>query len=96
MERAKTILEANNILGDHILEEKEEWFYQWADNYDVWNDNSYTPTKEIEMEGSRTFTSDTDVFNLTKTKHNGKSITRIVSEVSTLNKSAFYISERQS
>ena len=44
--------------------------------------------------GSRIFTSDTDIFNLTKTKHNGKLKTRIVSEVSTSNKSNFYISKR--
>ena len=45
---------------------------------------------------SSTFTSDTDVFNLIKIKHNVKSKTRIVSEVSTSNKSDFYIVEYQS
>ena len=35
VEHANTVLESNNILGAHVLEEKEEWFYQWADNYDV-------------------------------------------------------------
>ena len=35
VERANTVLESNNILGAHVLEKKEEWFYQWTDNYDV-------------------------------------------------------------
>ena len=34
---------------DSVQEEKKEWFCQWADNYDVWNNNSYTPTKEKKM-----------------------------------------------
>ena len=91
VERVTTELEP-----DSVLEEKEEWFYQWADNYDVWNNDSYTPTKSTEMRGSHTFIGDTGIFNLTKTKHNGKLKTRIVSEVSTSNKSDFYINERQS
>ena len=86
VERVNTELEPNNV-----LEEKEEWCYQSADNYDVWNNNPYTPAKGNEMGGSHTFNVDTSVFNLTKTKtkHNGKSKTRIVSEVSTSNKSDF-------
>ena len=72
-------------------------FYQCANNYDVWNSDPYPPAeKGIEIGGSHTFTGDTDVFNLTKTKYNGKSKTRIVSEVSTSNKSDFYIGKRQS
>ena len=39
-------LKSNNILGAHIVEEKEGWFYEWADKYDVRNDYSNTPTKE--------------------------------------------------
>ena len=35
VERANTVWEANNILGAHVLEEKKEWFYQCANNYDV-------------------------------------------------------------
>ena len=89
VEHANNVLEPNSILGARILEEKEEWFYQQADNYDVWNNDSYKPTKGNEMGGSYTFTSDTDVFSLTKTKHNGKSKTRIVNEVSTSNKLGF-------
>ena len=96
VEFANTVLKANNILGVHVMKEKEELFYQWADNYDVWNSDSYSPTKGIKMGGSHTFAGNTDVFNLTKTKHNGKSKTRIVSEVSTSNKLNFYIGERQS
>ena len=96
VEHANTVLKPNNILGIHVLEEEEEWFYQWTDNYDVWNNDSYTPTKGIKMGDSCTFTGDTGVFTLTKTKHNGKSKTRIVSGASTSNKSDFYISKRQS
>ena len=58
-----------------------------------------TPThlrKELKWGGSHIFTGDTDDFDLTKTKHNGKSKTRIVSEVSTSNKSDFYINKHQS
>ena len=86
----------NNTLGAHVVEEKEGWFYKWADNYDVWDDYSYTPMNENEPVSSHTFTGDNSIFKLTKTKHNGKSKTRIVSELSTSNKSDFYIGERQS
>ena len=101
VERANTVLKTNNIPGAHVLEEKEEWFCQCANNYDVWNSDSYPPKKEMEMEGgegggSHTFTGDINVFKLTKRKHNGKSKTRIVSEVSTSNKSDSYIGECQS
>ena len=96
VERANTVLNTNNILGAHVMEEKKKWFYQCADNYDVWNSDSYSPKKGMEMGGSHTITRNSDVFNLTKTKHNRKSKTRIISEVSTPNKSDFYIRERQS
>ena len=96
MELADTGLKSNNILGAHVVEEKEEWFYEWNDKYDVWNDYSYTPTKENEPGSSHTFTGDNSIFKLTKIKHNGKSKTRIVSEVPTSIKSDFYIGERQS
>ena len=91
IEQGNTELEPNSV-----LEEKEEWFYQWAVNYDVWNNNSFIPTKGNEMEGSHQFNGNTSVFNLTKTKYNGKLKTRIVGEISTSNKSEFYIGERQS
>ena len=72
VKRANTVLKANNILSAYVLEGKEEWFYQSTGNYDVWNSDSYPPKKGMEMGGSHTFTGDTDVFNLTKTKQNGK------------------------
>ena len=56
--------------------------------------NPYTPTKGNELGDSHTFNVDTPVFSLTKTKNNGKSKKIIVSEISTSNKSDFYICER--
>ena len=35
MKLADTELKPNNTLGAHAVEEKEEKFYKWADNYDV-------------------------------------------------------------
>ena len=96
VERANTVLNTNNILGAHVMEEKKKWFYQCADNYDVWNSDPYPPEKGIEMGRTHTFIGDTDIFKLAKTKHNGKSKTRIMSEVSTSNKSDFCIGKRQS
>ena len=74
---------------------KEGWFYGWADKYDVWNDHSYIPKNENEPGSSHTFTGNNSTFKLTKTKHNGKSKTRTVSEVPTSIKSDFYIGKRQ-
>ena len=96
VKRANTDLEPDNTPGAHVLKEKKEWFYLLTDNYDVWNNKSYTPKKGYETRGSHIFTADTGFFYFTKTKHNGKLQTRIVSEVSTSNKSDFYIGERQS
>ena len=85
------------MVPDIILEKEEDGFYLWADNYDQWDNTSYTPVEEDEPGDSHTFTVDNHVFNITKTKRNRKSKTRIVSEVSELsNKSDFYIGERQS
>ena len=84
------------LVPKNVLKDKEEWFYQWANNYNVWNSDSYLPTKGIEMANSHTFTSETDVFNLIKTKHNRKSRIRIVNGISTSNKTDFYIGKRQS
>ena len=95
MKLAEAGMEPNNTLGAHIMEEKEGWFYGWADKYDVWNDYSHTSTNENEPSSSHTFTGNNSIFKLTKTKHNGKSKTRIVSEVPTSIKSDFYIGERQ-
>ena len=92
---AEAELKSNNILGAHIVEEKEGWFYGWADTYDEWNNYYYTPTEENKPGNSHTFTGDNSIFKLTKTKHNGRLKTRLVSEVPTSVKSNFYISERQ-
>ena len=35
MKHANTGLKSNNTLGVHIVEEKEGWFYNWANKYDV-------------------------------------------------------------
>ena len=43
---ADTKLKLNNNLGVNIVEEKEGWFYGWADTYDEWNNYYYTPTEE--------------------------------------------------
>ena len=95
MNLAEAGMESNNTLGAHIVEEMEEWFYGWADKYDVWNNYSHISTNENEPSSSHTFTGNNSIFKLTKTKHNGKSKTRIVSEVPTSIKSNFYIGKRQ-
>ena len=85
------------LVPNIILEEEEDGFYQWAGKYELWNNKPYAPTKGNAMWGSHTFNVDSSVFNLTKTKHNRESKTRIVSEVSTShNKLDFYICKRQS
>ena len=50
VERTNAELEANNSLGAHIPEEKDEWLYQCANNYDMWNSDSYSPKKGMEIE----------------------------------------------
>ena len=92
---ANNELKSNNTIGTHIVEEKEQWFYKWADMYDEWNNYYHITTRENEPGSSHTFTGDNKIFKLTKIKHNGKSKTRLVSEVSTSVKSDFYIGERQ-
>ena len=84
-----TELKSNNTLGAHIVKEKEGWFYEWADNYDILNDYSYAPTKEDEPGSSHTFTADSSIFKLIKTKHNKKLKTKIVSKVPTYMDSVF-------
>ena len=96
MKLAHTGLKSNNTFDAYIVEEKEGWFYKWADKYNMWNDYSYTPTKENEPGSSYTFTGDNSIFKLTKIKHNGRSKTRIMSEVPTSIKSDFYIGKHQS
>ena len=88
-------LNSNNTIGAKIVEEKKEWFYEWADTYDQWNDYYYIPIEENKPGSSHTFKGKNNIFELTKTKHNGKSKKRLVSEVSTSVKSNFYIGERQ-
>ena len=90
-----TELESNNILGAHIIEEKEGWFYGWADTYDERDNYYHKPTEENEPRSSHTFMGDDSIFKLTKTKHNRRSKTRLISEVATSVKSDFYIGERQ-
>ena len=68
---ADTGLKSNNTLGAHVVEEKEGWFYKWADNYDVWNDYSYTPTNENEPGSSHTFTGDNSILNSPKPNTTG-------------------------
>ena len=87
-----TIELGNNI----ILEEKEDVFYQQADQYHQWDNTPYTPVKEDEGGSSHTFNVDNHVFNITKIKQIGKLKTKTVSELSVSNnKSDFYIGKRQ-
>ena len=95
MKLAETGMKSNNTLGAHIVEEKEGWFYGWADKYDVWNDYSHTSMNENEPSSLHTFTGKNSTFKLTKTKHNGKLKSRIVREVPTSIKSDFYIGKCQ-
>ena len=88
-------LKSNNTIGAHIVEEKEGWFYEWADTYDEWNSCDYTCTEENEPGSLHTFTGDNNIFKITKIKHNGISKTRLVSETSTSVNSDFYTGERQ-
>ena len=77
------------------MEEKEGWFYKWAGIYDQWNNYYYKPTEKNESGSSHTFTGDNSILSLIKTKHNGKSKTRLVSEVPTSVKLDFYIDKHQ-
>ena len=98
-------LKSNNYIGAHIVEEKEESFYDWVDTYNEWNGYYYTPTGKDEPGSShtftgdnnifKTFTGDNNIFKITKIKHNGISKTRLVSEISTSVNSGLYIGERQ-
>ena len=69
------------LVSNIILEEED----------DHWNNTSYTPMEGDETRGSHTFYVDNCVFNITKTKRNGKSKTRIVREVSELNDKSDFI-----
>ena len=37
-----------DLVPNFILEEEEDCFYQWADNYDQWDNNPYTTVEEDE------------------------------------------------
>ena len=63
MKLADTGLKSNNTIGANIVEEKEGWFFEWADKYDVWNGYSCTPTKENEPGSSHTYTGDNSILN---------------------------------
>ena len=88
-------LNSNNTIAAHIVEKKDEWSYNWSDMYVQWNDYYHIPAEENEPGSSHTFMADNNIFELTKVKHNEKSITRLVNEVSTSVKSDFNIGERQ-
>ena len=90
-----TELKSNNILGANIVEEKEGRLFGWADRYDEWNNYFYTPTEENEPGISHTFMGDNSILKLTKTEHNRRTKTRLVSEVPTSIRWDFYISECQ-
>ena len=62
---ADTELKSNNILGAHIMEEKEGWVYGWTGTYDEWDNYYHTPTEENEP-GSL-FMGDDSIFKLTNT-----------------------------
>ena len=74
---------------------KRRWFYVGANTYDGWNDYYHIPTEENEPGNSHTITGDNSIFQHTKTKHKGKSKTRLVSEVTTSVESDAFISEYQ-
>ena len=40
-----------SIILEEEVEEEEDSSYQWADQYDQWNNTSYTPVKEDEIGG---------------------------------------------
>ena len=83
------------MVPDIILKE-ENGFHQWAEQYDQWDNTSYTPVDEDDVGGSHAFNVDNNVFNITKIKQGGTSKTRTVSELfESSNKSDFYIGQRQ-
>ena len=85
------------LVPNTILEEEEDGFHQWADQYDQWDNTSYTPMEEDDVGGFHTFNVDNRVFNITKIKPDGTSKTGAVSELSeSSNKLDLYIGERQS
>jgi len=64
-----------------ILEEEEDGFHQWADQYDQWDNTLYTPVTDNDVGGSQTFNVDIPVFNLTKIIRDLTSKTRVVNKI---------------
>ena len=54
-----------------ILEEEEDDFHQWADQYDQWDNTSYTPGEEDDMGGFHTFNVDNHVLTSQKSNKMG-------------------------
>ena len=86
------------LVPNIILEEEEEGgFHHRADQYNQWDNTSYTPVNEDDMGGSHLFNVDKPVFNIAKIKQDETSKTRAVSELFELsNKSDLFIGKRQS
>ena len=89
---ADTGLKSNNILGAHIVKEKEEWFYGWVDTYDEWNNYYHNPTEENEPGSSHTFTDDDSILNLPRPSTTGDRKQDLLVKYLHLD---FYIGERQ-
>ena len=51
------------LVPDIILEEEEDDFYQWADNYNQWDNTSYKPVEWDETEVSHTFNVGNSAFS---------------------------------
>ena len=63
-------------MGPNItVEEEENKFYQWVDQYDQWDTTSYTPVTDNNVEGSHKFNLNNLLFNLTKIKRDRTSKT---------------------
>ena len=45
----------NRTDTQHYSRRRRRRLYQWANQYDQWNNTSYTPLKEDKAEGSHTF-----------------------------------------
>ena len=65
------VLEQNNTIGAHIVEENDNSFYEWMDTYDEWNGYYHTPTEEYESGSSHTFTGDNNTFTIEKSSTAG-------------------------
>ena len=68
-----------NIIAE---EKKEEKFYQWVDQYNLWDTTPYTLVTNKVVGNFYIFNLDNPLFNLTKIKRDGTSKTRVVSKLS--------------